>query len=97
LTESTRRIIEALRAVPPGSVSSYRDIARAAGLPNGARQVVRVLHAMAEKYDLPWHRIIRADGTIALDRYRGGDLQAEMLRSEGVTVSQNGRVEPAVQ
>jgi methylated-DNA-protein-cysteine methyltransferase-like protein len=92
LTESTRRIIEALRAVPHGSVSCYRDIARAAGLPNGARQVVWVLHSMTEKYDLPWHRIIRADGTIALDNYRGGALQAELLRSEGITVSKNGRV-----
>jgi methylated-DNA-protein-cysteine methyltransferase-like protein len=92
MTESTRRIIEAVHAVPPGRVSSYRAIAHTAGLPNGARQVARVLHSMSEKYDLPWHRIIRADGTIALDSCRGGDLQAEMLRSEGV-VSRDGRVD----
>jgi methylated-DNA-protein-cysteine methyltransferase-like protein len=93
VTEPTLRIIEAVRAIPPGKVSCYRDIARAAGLPNGARQVVRVLHSMTEKYGLPWHRVIRADGAIALDRCRGGDLQAEMLRSEGVRVSENGRVD----
>jgi methylated-DNA-protein-cysteine methyltransferase-like protein len=92
MTESTRRIIEAIRAVPPGRVSSYRDIAHVAGLSNGARQVARVLHSMTEKYGLPWHRIIRADGTIALDRCQGGDLQAEILRSEGVTISADGRV-----
>jgi methylated-DNA-protein-cysteine methyltransferase-like protein len=92
MTESTRRIIEAIRAVPPGRVSSYRDIARIAGLPNGARQVARILHSMAEKYGLPWQRIIRADGTIALDSCQGGELQAEILRSEGVTVSADGRV-----
>jgi methylated-DNA-protein-cysteine methyltransferase-like protein len=48
---------------------------------------------MSEKYDLPWHRVVRADAAIALDRCRGGDLQAEMLRSEGVAVSENGRMD----
>jgi methylated-DNA-protein-cysteine methyltransferase-like protein len=93
MTESTRRIIDAIRSVSPGKVSCYRDIARVAGLPNGARQVARVLHAMTEKHDLPWHRIIRADGTIALDDFQGGVLQAELLRSEGVEVSQDSRVD----
>jgi methylated-DNA-protein-cysteine methyltransferase-like protein len=93
MTESTRRIIDAIRSVPPGKVSCYRDIARVAGLPNGARQVARVLHSMTEKHDLPWHRIIRANGTIALDDFQGGILQAELLRSEGVEVSQDGRVD----
>jgi methylated-DNA-protein-cysteine methyltransferase-like protein len=93
MTESTSRIIAALRSVPPGKVSCYRDIARAAGLPNGARQVVRVLHSSTEKHDLPWHRIVKADGAIALDSSRGGDLQAEILRSEGVAVSENGRID----
>jgi methylated-DNA-protein-cysteine methyltransferase-like protein len=92
MTESTRRIIEALRAVPRGKVSSYRDIARAAGLPNGARQVVRVLHAMSEPQRLPWHRIIRADGSVALEG-PGRELQITLLRAEGVRVSKGGRVD----
>jgi methylated-DNA-protein-cysteine methyltransferase-like protein len=91
MTEATGRIIEALRAVPRGRVSSYRDIARAAGLPNGARQVVRALHSMAEKYRLPWHRIIRADGSIALEG-PGRELQIALLRAEGIAVSKTGRV-----
>ncbi|MDR0732069.1 MAG: MGMT family protein [Treponema sp.] len=93
MTETTGRIIAALRAVPFGRVSSYRDIARTAGLPNGARQVVRVLHAMSETYGLPWHRIIRADGSIALESCRGRELQIELLRAEGVKVSKLGRVD----
>ncbi|MCL2880147.1 MAG: MGMT family protein [Treponema sp.] len=92
MTDSTGRIIEAIRAVPEGKVSCYRDIARIAGLSNGARQVVRVLHAMSEKYDLPWHRIIRADGYIALKPFQGGDLQAQLLSDEGVQISKTGQV-----
>jgi methylated-DNA-protein-cysteine methyltransferase-like protein len=92
MTESTRHIIEALRAVPPGRVSCYRDIALAAGLPNGARQVARILHSMSRTQDLPWHRIIRADGRIALPTGGGREEQIALLRAEGVTVSDAGVV-----
>ena len=93
MTESTLRIIEAIKSVPRGKVSSYRDIALAAGLTNGARQTVRVLHSMSRKLALPWHRIIRADGKIALREGEGRELQMELLRSEGVDVSPDGRVD----
>jgi methylated-DNA-protein-cysteine methyltransferase-like protein len=95
MTESTVRIIRAIRAVPKGRVSCYRDIALAAGLPNGARQTARILHAMSEKHGLPWHRIIRADGFIALESCRGRELQEKLLRAEGVRVSETGWVDLA--
>ena len=93
MTELTRRIIEQIQAVPKGKVSSYRDIALKAGLPNGARQTVRVLHSMSEKYNLPWHRIIRSSGQIALPEGEGRALQIAILRSEGVVVSPEGYVD----
>ncbi|MDR1287136.1 MAG: MGMT family protein [Treponema sp.] len=89
---STRAIIEAIRSIPRGRISCYRDVALAAGLPNGARQVVRVLHSLSKKEGLPWHRVIRADGSIALEPSNGLELQAALLRAEGVRVSKNGRV-----
>jgi len=95
MTESTMGIIHAIKAIPAGKVSSYRDVARAAGLPNGARQTVRVLHSLSEKYDLPWHRVIRSDGAIALREGNGRELQIELLRSEGVVVSSGGKVDLA--
>jgi methylated-DNA-protein-cysteine methyltransferase-like protein len=95
VTETTRRIIEIIRSVPAGKVASYRDAALAAGLPNGARQVARLLHSMSETQKLPWHRIIRADGHIALPKESGGALQAELLRAEGVKVSKTLRVDMA--
>ena len=91
MTDNTRRIIEQILAVPKGKVSSYRDIAVRAGIPNGARQTVRALHSMSEKFNLPWHRIIRSDGTIGLDG-EGRALQIKLLKSEGVKVSKDGKV-----
>ena len=93
MTETTLRIIEAIKAIPQGKVSSYRDVALAAGLPNGARQTVRVLHSLSEKFDLPWHRVIRSNGTIALGEGEGRELQMSLLRSEGVEVSSAGKVD----
>jgi len=92
MTENTLRIVEAIKAIPPGRVSSYGNIALAAGLPNGARQTVRVLHSLSEKFDLPWHRVIRSNGSIALDG-EGRELQIKLLRSEGVEVSPDGWVD----
>jgi methylated-DNA-protein-cysteine methyltransferase-like protein len=96
MTESTLRIIRVLQAVSPGRVSCYRDIARAAGLSaGGARQVVRVLHSLSGPHKLPWHRIIRADGRVALAPGAGRELQIGLLRAEGVEVSPLGQVSPA--
>ncbi|MCL2765125.1 MAG: MGMT family protein [Treponema sp.] len=91
MTDNTRRIIEQILAIPKGRVSSYRDVAMKAGIPNGARQTVRVLHSMSEKYKLPWHRIIRSNGSIALSD-EGMAIQIKLLRSEGVKVSKDGKV-----
>lgn len=93
MNETTSRIVDRIRAVPPGRVACYRDIALAAGLPNGARQVVRVLHSLSKPCALPWHRIIRADGSVALESCRGRELQIALLRSEGVEVTASGQVD----
>ena len=92
MTEATAKIIKAILAVPRGKVSCYRDIALASGLPNGARQVARILHSMSKKHALPWHRIIRADGFIALENGLGREEQMGLLRAEGVKVSESGWV-----
>jgi methylated-DNA-protein-cysteine methyltransferase-like protein len=61
-------------------VSSYGAIAKAAGWPNAARQVVRILQ---QTRGLPWHRVVGSGGAIKL----GGENAAEQrfrLRLEGV-------------
>ena len=93
MTESTEKIINAILAIPKGKVSCYRDVALKAGLPNGARQVVRVLHSLSEKHNLPWYRVLRVDGSIALENEEGRLLQIKLLKKEGVKVSEDGKVD----
>ena len=85
--------MEQILAIPRGRVSCYRDIALKAGLPNGARQVVRVLHSLSEKHRLPWHRVIRSNGSIALEEGAGKELQITLLLAEGVKASPSGRID----
>jgi methylated-DNA-protein-cysteine methyltransferase related protein len=94
-SETTKGIILALRRVPRGKVTSYGAIAALAGLPNGARQVVRVLHSSAEKEGLPWYRVLRKDGSIALPPGEGFELQRALLEKEGVSVTREGRIDLA--
>jgi len=93
MTENTLRLINAIKAIPSGNVSSYGAVALAAGLRSGARQTVRVLHSLSEKFDLPWHRVIRSNGSIALREGEGRELQTELLRAEGVEVSPDGKID----
>lgn len=85
------RILAQVRAVPPGQVASYGEIARRAGMPRAARLVARLL-ASSEDPDLPWHRILRSDGRIAFPAGSAGFReQCARLREEGVRV-ETGRV-----
>jgi methylated-DNA-protein-cysteine methyltransferase related protein len=84
-----------LKSVPYGRVTSYGTVAALANLRNGARQVVRVLHSSSERDGLPWHRLLRKDGSIALPRGDGFELQRALLEKEGVEVSPDGRVDLA--
>src|ERR671929_1444830 len=84
--DSWERIREVIASIPAGSVLAYGDVAAQAGLPGRARLVGRIL--AEDGHDLPWHRVLRADGTPA------PHLAAEQLsrlRAEGV-LADSGRV-----
>ncbi|MCL2112820.1 MGMT family protein [Lactococcus protaetiae] len=91
LTETTKKILSVLTEIPEGTVMSYRDVGRLAGLSNGARQVSRVLHSMSKKYQLPWWRVISSKGVISLPE-PGRTEQIARLRAEGLEVSAQGKV-----
>jgi methylated-DNA-protein-cysteine methyltransferase-like protein len=93
-TDPARRILAAVRAIPPGQVAGYGEVARRAGLPGRARLAARVL-AGNEDPALPWHRVLRADGRIAFaEGSAGWREQCRRLRAEGVRV-EGGRVKRA--
>ena len=66
-------MLELVRATPPGFVRTYRDLDPAA--PRHAGAVLAGCHDPS----VPWHRIVRADGTLAK-----GARQRRLLEREGV-------------
>ena len=71
--EEERRVVEAVRAIPAGFVRTYGDVSP--GAPRFAGQVLRTTRAR----NLPWWRVVRADGTLA-----AGEKQRVRLEAEGV-------------
>ena len=66
-------VLDRIRSIPEGKVAAYGDIT-----PGAPRHAGRVLSESHEP-DVPWWRVVRADGTLAK-----GDRQALLLRQEGV-------------
>lgn len=81
-------IVAAVRSIPRGRVLSYGAVARAAGLPGRARLVGTVLRQTAQ--DLPWFRVIRANGQLAFPPgSRQFRRQHDLLAAEGIALKSN--------
>lgn len=67
------RLLARIRSIPPGCVTTYGDLA-----PGAPRHAGAVL-AACEEADVPWQRVVRADGSLAK-----GERQRWLLEAEGV-------------
>jgi methylated-DNA-protein-cysteine methyltransferase related protein len=93
LERFTERAIAIIKNIPSGKVMTYGQVAACAGSPRGARQVVRILHSMSSKHDLPWHRVINSKGEIGFKDEGQYDHQQHLLQSEGVLLTDKGKIE----
>jgi methylated-DNA-protein-cysteine methyltransferase related protein len=75
-----RRILARAYATPPGFVRTYGDIS-----PGAPRVAGAVLHACRDPR-VPWHRIVRADGTLAKGARQRGLLEREGVPFRGARV-----------
>ncbi len=67
------QILDRVRSTPAGYVRTYGDVS-----PGAPRAAGAALHACDDP-SLPWHRVVRADGTLAKGR-----RQRTLLEREGV-------------
>jgi len=88
------RIYGAVKRIPKGRVATYGQVARLAGVPGHARLVGYALHSLREGTDVPWHRVVNAQGRISLppDPEAGG-FQRALLESEGVVFGASGSID----
>lgn len=86
------QVYELVGQVPPGSVVTYGQVALMLGSPAAARAVGYALSYLGTSHEVPWWRVINAQGGISLkNRGSSADLQRELLESEGVAFNMEGR------
>jgi methylated-DNA-protein-cysteine methyltransferase-like protein len=68
-----RSVLARVRAIPVGFVRTYGDLSP------GAPRFAGAVLAATDDPDLPWHRVVRADGSLAK-----GERQRRLLEDEGV-------------
>ena len=73
LSPRERQILDRIQAIPPGFVRAYGDVSP------GAPRLAGALLSACQDPRVPWHRVVRADGSLAK-----GDGQRVRLEAEGV-------------
>jgi len=82
-----------IREIPRGRVAAYGWIAERAGLARGARRVGLALRLLPANRRVPWHRVVNAQGRIALPAASAaGKRQHRLLAAEGITFK-NDRID----
>jgi methylated-DNA-protein-cysteine methyltransferase-like protein len=94
------QVYAVVRRIPRGQVTSYGRIAKMLGRPNAARAVGYAMHALQDSEDqpeyanIPWQRVINSQGRISIvNREHDAHEQADLLRAEGIVVSQDLKVD----
>jgi alkylated DNA nucleotide flippase Atl1 len=77
---SDSEILAAVRAIPPGRVTTYGDLS-----PGAPRRAGAVL-ARSDDPSLPWQRVVRADGSLAKGARQRRLLEAEAVPFRGERV-----------
>lgn len=90
----SERVVQLARSIPAGRVTTYGDLARAAGgTPMTARSVTGILSKAYKEgiKDIPWHRIVYSGGKVWLS----SEHEAERLRlykKEGIKLDSNHKI-----
>ncbi len=87
-------VYELVKQIPKGKVTTYGEIAKAAGNRRMARQVGWALHANPHPIVVPCHRVVNRQGYLSGGFAFGGiEKQKELLVKEGVVVDKQSCVD----
>ena len=84
------RVYELMAELPIDKVTTYGDIAAMAGSPRAARIVGGIAHT--GPIELPWHRLVNAQGGLAVGFPGGQDVQRQLLAQDGIECDDEWRV-----
>ena len=90
----SERVVKIALSIPKGKVTTYGTIARAAGA--GAMAAQSITSILGKAYqngvkNIPWHRIVYANGKIWLDSGNKKERLA-LYKKEGINLDKNNRI-----
>jgi alkylated DNA nucleotide flippase Atl1 len=80
LSDTQAAILRRVRAIPPGYVRTYGDVSP------GAPRLAGYVLSRIDAHDAPWHRVVRADGSLAKGARQRRLLEAEAVPFNGERV-----------
>lgn len=93
MSHFTEKVIRYVKAIPPGKVATYGQIAELAGKPQGSRGVGWILHSCSTRHQLPWHRVLNAQGKISFEAgTHNFRQQKKRLEKEGIEFISTGKL-----
>ena len=91
---SFEKIYGVVKRIPKGKVATYGQIALFAGNPHWSRVVGYALHVNPDPDGIPCFRVVNRFGKVSEAFAFGGEnRQIELLRNDGVEVSDDGYVD----
>jgi O-6-methylguanine DNA methyltransferase len=91
MTDKQKRVYKITSLIPLGFVLTYKKLAQLSGVKN-PRVVGNILHKNTDPQNIPCHRVVHSDGSLAKNYAFGGiKKQEEKLEKEGIEFV-NGKV-----
>jgi methylated-DNA-protein-cysteine methyltransferase-like protein len=88
-----KAVWQVVQGIPRGHVLTYGEVARLAGMRRAARRVSQAMRRAPRSMQLPWHRVVNAQGRISLPKDSAAHRQQrELLEAEGV-VFRDGKID----
>lgn len=83
-------VFRLMRELPHDKVTTYGDLAAMSGSPRAARIVGGIAHSGPE--ELPWHRLVNAQGGLAIGYPGGQAVQRQLLEQDGIVCDENWHI-----
>ena len=81
---ASKIVYKLVRQIPAGKVATYGQLAALAD--TGPRAIGQILHKNSDPQNIPCHRVIHANGTLAAGYAFGGEgVQKSLLAKEGIS------------
>lgn len=90
----SRRVIKLALSLPPGKVTTYGHLSKAAGGGGMAAQSITAILSRAENEgvkNIPWHRIVYSDGLVWLNEEHRAERLA-LYKKEGIVLDKRNRI-----